>query len=95
MRSRLPSIDVVLSRLPLQFFTTGEVAKMLDRHPSTIRRWRNDGWLVPSVVFVQSRDSGLRIPLYTPDDIERAERLAPQIKPGPAKGTVYRARARA
>jgi hypothetical protein len=95
MTKRLPSIDIVLGRLKMQFWTTGEVAAELRRHPTTVRRWRNEGWLVPSVTFVQSKDSGLMIPLYTDDDLRRARRLAPLIKPGPAPGSLYPAKDRA
>ena len=92
MTKRLPSIDIVLGRLKMQFWTTGEVAAELRRHPTTVRRWRNEGWLVPSVTFVQSKDAGLMIPLYTEEDVRRARRLAPQIKPGPAPGSAHSAR---
>jgi hypothetical protein len=62
---------------------------MIGRTPPTLRRWRRDGIHVPTVVLWQfdltseGEPEGLRIPLWTPEDVERGQELAATIKPGP------------
>ncbi len=75
-----PSIDKILNRMPVQLYSVGEVAKKVSRSTSTVRRWRKDGWLIPSFVYYMG---DLRVPLYTEADVERASTLSGTIRRGP------------
>ena len=52
---------------------------MLDKSRETIARWRKQGYLVPSV---EAKTGTTSVWLYTPEDVQRALRLARKIRPG-------------
>lgn len=75
-----PSIDKVLARLPFKAFTVGEVAAQIGKSTSTVRRWRQDGHVVPTIALYQGN---ARLPLYTEEDVARAAVMAQTVRRGP------------
>lgn len=65
-----------------EFLLEGDVAGIIGRSHSTVRRWRRQKRIMPSHYVDQG---STRIWLYTHDDLEQVKKLSCEIRPGRKK----------
>jgi hypothetical protein len=66
----------LLNGRPVEAFTIGELADLLERSPHTIRRWEREGVLPKCLYRLQSRDARGRRRMYTEDQLWRITNAA-------------------
>jgi len=72
-------IDETVRQMHPPRYTINQAARLVGRHPDTLRRWSRLGILTASdeVAF-----GGISVPVYTDDDIQDMRNLRKTLKPG-------------
>jgi DNA-binding transcriptional MerR regulator len=72
-------VSTIGRMVPDGWYLTSDAARMVGKHPDTLRRWRKEGIFIPSG---EMKAGALTTNLYSEEDIAKMKKLVATLRPG-------------